>query len=430
MDGRPSQSASAALAAALASAKLSPPRTLECDEIDRTRLHDHFKLASQTLVTSIIAPAGYGKTTILRRWYDRARDAGLETAWFSLDETDDDPVTFTRYLVRAISQASPQISDKLRNVVDIGLDLNTRATAVAITNALETLSAPVMVFVDDFHFVKADDTLEIISAIINAGTRQLRLVLASRARLPLKLAKLRTTGSLLEVRANDLQFSEAEARAFIAHECPRFNDPVLIDRVIHKTEGWPTGLKLAVLAIRDNPEIAEHHLLSGSERRLSAYVHEEVISSLPPRLATFVSETALLGEFSAALANQVLDLSDSAKLLDEARKRQVFLFPLTEPGWYRYHSIISDASSEEIAQRAPERKSEIHLKAAAWLDRNGLLERALHQLQMADRPDKMAELLDRRAEDLLQSGNGATLLRYSRLLPETLVFACFSLAAC
>src|SRR5512139_3827683 len=82
---------------------IPPART---NRVERLRLTERVKAGMKRTLTLIVAPAGFGKTTLISEW---ARTASMPVAWLSLERADRAPDRFLSYLIHAIQQVSPQV---------------------------------------------------------------------------------------------------------------------------------------------------------------------------------------------------------------------------------------------------------------------------------------------------------------------------------
>ncbi|QLC26501.1 AAA family ATPase [Parasphingopyxis algicola] len=403
------------------STKLAPPKSGNSKTIERNRLSEKRELVWEVACVNVVAPAGFGKTTLLAQWYAHAKDEGRAAAWLTCDEADQDVYRFSRHLFRALSLASPELEEAFSGIAKSGFDIDIESVGVTIVNALEGLQQPVLLVIDDMHVAASDETNALVGFLVNSGCGYLHIAINSRQQLEFSMGKLRALGQVLDIRTTDLEFAPEEAREAIATILPDDPGPEAIETIVARTEGWATGIRLATMALAAKPDMPLGHLLSGREPTLKAYLREEIIASLPEALGEFVGDTALLGEFSAEFADHIRGKRDSAELIAQLEEKQFFILPLEEPGWYRYHALFVEAFTEGLHTFSPRKKSALHLKAADWLESKGGIERALFHANASESLDDLVELLARTAEEIAHTGRGATLLRYARMIPAEML---------
>ncbi len=417
----PKSQVQAGLSGLILATKLGPPRLRAVELIEREELTAKLAGALDTALTIVAAPAGYGKSTALCEWYLGIDPAVARAAWLTVDESDDDPILFANHLISAIDHGVPSLRGALRASIDFKLDIDLRATATAIVNAIEGTDRHVALIIDDLHAVSSPDVLGLISALANSGSQRLHLVLSTRVQPAIRLARLRVLGELLEIGPQDLKFDRDESCRLLALGATHAIDDDVVDQVYAHTEGWVVGLKLAALSFTESKRPSLSPLLPGADIGVEAFLRDEVINHLPPGTMDFVLDAGVIGEFSAELCDMVLERTDSSVLIDELESLQMFISRVGEAGWFRFHQLFSDAVAKLSAISNPERKAELHRRAAAWFEERGYPGRALRHAFQAGSPVDSAEMLSRVAHNLVQSGRDGTLRRHASELPQELL---------
>ena len=205
--------------------------------------------AADTGLTIVVAPAGWGKTSLLSSWASNPGER-VRVAWVSLDESDDEPTRFWRYVLTALRGASDEVSPAALDALAVaGADPVDLALPILL-NELAASSIPHVLVLDDFHVLgnaRIHESVEFLVAYLPAS---LRLVVAGRADPPLPIARLRARGELTEIRAADLRLSRDEAAALVSTVSGTDLDDAEAAEVWERTEGWAAGLQLAGLARR------------------------------------------------------------------------------------------------------------------------------------------------------------------------------------
>jgi LuxR family maltose regulon positive regulatory protein len=388
----------------------------------------------------LVAPPGFGKSALLAQWIGAGRGAARPSpsAWISLDEQDDDPIRFLIYLVAAIGQVSAEVERRMAPLLDGGQA--TQAILAGLINALHTSSGPLTLILDDYHVVTSTVIHDLLATLVERAPPGLRLVIAARGDPPLPLARWRARGLLLELRAADLRFDQAEAAAFLVENLGLPLSEAQVAALSERTEGWPAGLQLTGLSLqgRRDPQ-AFLAAFNGSHRFVLDYLAGEVLAVLPAHLRTFLLQTAILRRLSAPLCDALLGLEKrrageagySGLLLAELERRNLFLIPLDDHGeWYRYHHLFADVLLAQL--RAGVGTSEVralHLRAARWYAEAGEDDEALHHARLAEDAELAGALLEQVVPQLYRQGAMTTLLRHLRSLPTALVAARPLLAA-
>lgn len=409
----------AGLSGHILATKLAPPKAQNLALIAREGLIGRLQAAQALAATVVVAPAGYGKTTLLGQYHATLKAQSVATAWLTLDDSDDDKLLFANHLLSALVSADPRLSGEISVTPDFKIDVDLRSVVVSILNAVTRLESRVVIIIDDLHAIATLDVLGAVSALLHSRCEWVHVVVGSRTIPQIRLAKLRAQGQLCEIGSEDLRFDREEATAFLEGAFGVRLDRAQIDKVYERTEGWPVGLRLISLASPDKGLTEDRLLMPGAA--IEDFLRDEVIDHLPPDLAEFVANTGILEEFSSDLCDFVLERTDSAALIEQVEKLQLFISRVGEPGWFRFHQIFSDSIASLQSRREPRRKAHLHEKAAAWFQNSGYPARALRHIFAAGDPQEAAQLLDQVAATLVQSGREGTLLRYCAALPQDML---------
>ena len=354
--------------------------------VERPELVGRLARARAKLVL-VDAPAGYGKTTLVAQWRGSAAE-GRPFAWVSLDADDNDPVSLWSHVVHALHRACPQLCaqpllEALRarpaDIAGVMLPL--------LVNELNALPGPVILVLDDYHRVKERSCHGQVDYLLGHLPPAVQLVLTTRADPPLPLARLRSTGDMVELRMSELRFTPAEAAALIDRTAGvALSDSDLAD-LVGRTEGWPAGVYLAALSLRGHPSPGTFvRQFSGDSRYVADLLIEEVLSRQPAHIRHFLARTAILGEFSAPLADAVLGSADAAQIIGTLERENLFVVPVDENrGWYRYHRLFAQLLRSQLTRAEPGIVPSLHLRASAWYQEAGSpLEAISHALAGGD----------------------------------------------
>ena len=399
--------------------KLMPPPG-HANLIERGRIQLQL-LDSLTLpLTLIVATAGAGKTSLVRYW--RTSEHGNDTllAWVALDEDDNDPVRFWRYVIAALETMAPDAVGLARATLDVAQEASIQAALVALINGVADLDRTIVLALDDYHLIQAPEIHEQLAFFIENLPAGLRLLMLTRADPPLPLARWRARGQMGELRNADLRFSEQEAAELMGMELNNRLTAEQIARLNARTEGWAAGLHLAALALR-NREDADSFLQSfaGSHHFVLTYLAEDVLERLSEDTQQFLMDTSILSQLTAPLCDAVTERNDSAGMLQRLARVNLFTMPLDEEGtWYRYHQLFSDVLLHQLQQRQPGRISELHRRASEWYETQGLISQAIdHALRGTDVP-RATRLIESTARTTLSSGEARLVQRWIEDIPQ------------
>lgn len=396
--------------------------------VARPRLVDRLRTASGAVprLVLIAAPAGFGKTTVLAQWLAGRQSAEQATlvAWLSLDAGDADLRAFLTHLLAALQAADPALGSEAKALLE-----NDRLPAddilVSLINDLDVLAGPAVIALDDYNVVDDAAVHEAMTFLLDHLPPQAGVALTTRADPPLPLARLRTRGELLEIRAADLRFTTDEAAAFLNEVMGLDLGPEQVAALESRTEGWVAGLQLAALSAQRHGSGGAGAFVdafTGSNRFVLDYLVEEVLHGQSEEVRTFLLETSILDELTGPLCDALTGRADGQELLEQLVRANVFVLPLDdERRWYRYHHLFADALRTRLAARQAGRVGELHAAAARWLAGNGLLADAVpHAIASGDH-EHAADLLELALADLRRRRQNRTLRDWLVALPDDLV---------
>jgi ATP/maltotriose-dependent transcriptional regulator MalT len=398
----------------LAAAKLAVP-SVRHGLVDRPRVRRALDAGRATSLTLVAAPAGYGKTTAVRTWCESLDTA---VAWVTLDAGDNDPVRLWRYVATAVDRARPGLGrGALRRLGVAGSPIEVAVDE--LMNAVSELGNELVVVLDDLDSVGSEECLSSIDFAVAHLPPNAHLVVITRSDPALRLALLRAAGALVEVRADQLEFTSGEASELLVGLGRLDLGAEEIDVLVKRTEGWPAALVLAGLWLRTVEDRARAvRVFGGDNRFVAEYLSSEVLGALDDDDRAFLHGAAVLGEFTAQLCDGVLDRTDSATRLVELEQSNLLVSRLERGGWFRIHPLFAEYARTQLAAREPAAPMLIHRRAGEWLRARGLGVQAVEHAAAAGDHELVAELLIEHHLLMIRAGAGRTLLRWVRTLPD------------
>ena len=361
---------------------------------------------SRSHFAAVVAPAGYGKTTLLARWADADP---RPFAWVALDGRDDDAMVFLRYVAVAIHRVEP-LSPAVFEALS-GPGGSTWSTRVPrLGSALAGLERSLVLVLDDLHSVASPSCLDVVSALLEYVPAGSQIAIASREAPALPLARWRAHGRVQEIGVADLRLNEQEAGLLLQAAGVEL-DAAELSALTERTEGWPAGLYLAALAVQAGaPSAAAAAGFTGQDRFVSEYFRLELLSRLPRAEARFLKHTSVLDRMSGSLCDSVLETTRSADTLETLERTNCFLVPLDRRReWYRYHHLFGELLRDELERSEPEVMRALNRRAMAWCIENDLPESAVVYGHAAGETDTVAGLVDALALPLYYDGRMETL---------------------
>jgi LuxR family transcriptional regulator, maltose regulon positive regulatory protein len=392
---------------ALVESKLRPPRARR-GIVARTALVEQLLASGARPVVCAVAPAGYGKTTLLAQWAERK---GHRVGWVSVDQRDNDPAVLLTYLAVALDRIEPIDPDVVRVRAGPGAWIVGAVTRLAA--AVAAMTQPVALVLDHVELLANQQCLDAVAELAMQLPQGSQLLLASRARPPLLSASPRAQGRVLEIGVEDLAMDQQEARALLENAGVELGDAA-VNELVRRTEGWPVGLYLAALAINARgPQATARSAFTGNDRFMADYLQSELLGQLPPELVSFLTRTAILEAMCGPLCDAVLDTSGSSHVLATLEDSNLLLVPLDHRGyWYRYHHLFRELLIAELDRREPELLPELHGRAAGWYEANELPDSAIDHAQAAGDADRVARLVWNLALPAYGAGRAETARRW------------------
>lgn len=399
------------------------PRNRLLDRLDEGLEKDQIALIS--------APAGFGKTMLVSEWVTKRRehDNLPPIAWISLDDNDNDPVRFWRYVLTACQAFGEQVSRSALALLNNSPQPPFEALLALFINEMAVLSIRTILVLEDYHAITSHQVHEMLAFFLDHLPAMLHLVLITRSDPPLPLARLRAHNQLNELRAADLRFTLEETQTFLQLAVPVPLTPEDVTRLAERTEGWAAGLHLVALALQGmkaRPEIDQYlDNFTGSHRPILEYLVADVFSAQPEAIQAFLLQTSMLSGLAGPLCDAVTGREDSALILERLERANLFLMPLDGQGqWYRYHALFAEAMQHYARRRLGEnRLHQLAQKAGFWYEEHGMLPEAIEASLYAQDYPRAAGLIKQVIAPRLVQNEFHTLRRWMERLPEEVLQA-------
>ena len=356
-------------------------------------------------VIAVTAPPGYGKTTLLAAWAERCE---AHVAWVSCDRIGDDPESLWSAVTDALGTKQgmpdiPPLFDPDRRPVE-----HPNGSPRGIT------PGPVAVVLDQVEALSSPDSLRSVAAFARAAPVGWTLALASREELPLPAARLRVEGRLLEVGADDLALSGAEAAVLLGAAGVVLSDAATAE-LVSQTEGWPAALYLAALSQQAGDSTSRP--FSANDRLMSDYLRSEVLDRLSRSQRKLLVRTSILEQVSGPLGDAVVGGSRAARQLDGLHRRTLLVTPVDWEGeWYRCHPLLRQLLQGELRAEGPDLATRLHARAATWFEAHGDPELAIDHAYLAGDGEAFGRLVLETMQPVWASGHISTVERWMEQL--------------
>lgn len=378
-------------------------------------------------LTLISAGAGFGKTTLLSDWVRRIEQP---VAWLSLDQGDNDPRRFWRYVIAALQTVEGAIGEIAQAALqssgfadaDTLPPLDTLVTA--LINDVAELPEPLVLVLDDYHVIKTEPIHNSLNFLLEHLPSQMHLVLTTRADPPLCLSRRRGRLELTEIRAADLHFTTKEA-AELLNTCMDLDLSAQdVAELKNRTEGWIVGLQMAALSLQGRAD--KHDFVTafaGDDRYIVDYLVEEVLRRQPSHIETFLLQTSILARLCGSLCDAVTEGENGQALLDHLEQSNVFITPLdNRRHWYRYHHLFADLLRKRLRQSVGAQcLALLHLRASRWYEHEGFFAEAVSHALAAPDLEHAAALIEQHAPDIASHGEIVLARSWLESLPENVI---------
>jgi LuxR family maltose regulon positive regulatory protein len=375
--------------------------------IDRDNLLAALDRASAKKVTIVSAPAGSGKTSLLRAWASRPGQRS-RLAVLQVRRDQHDAQDFWLALLGAIRHASGVSGDAEPPAPT--LDFNGRAMVDRVLADLAGHRDRLILVIDDVHELNSADCLAQLTRLLTNLPPGVHAILATRRDLRLGLQRLRLAGELAEIRAADLRFSERETGELLAASGIALSEAGTA-LLYQRTEGWAAGLRLAALSLAGHPDPERFvREFSGSDRTVAEYLLAEMLEHQPADVQDLLLRTCLLDQVNGELADLLADRLGSERILLDLEDANAFVISLDpERTWFRYHHLFADLLRLELRRTLPEHVPVLHRRAAGWFAQHGQVAEAIRHTQAAGDWQDAARLLADHSFSLTLDGQAQTI---------------------
>jgi len=398
----------------LLASKLLVPR-MRSSVVDRPALLERLCDVDGPPIVAVTAAAGYGKTTLLARW---AEADERDFAWVSLDGSDNDPHVLLSYVATSLNRVEPIDPSVFDALASSGTSI-AGVVVPRLGRALASMTRPIVLVLDDAHLLHDRECRSAIAVLAEHLPVHSRLAIAARSEPPLRVARLRAEGRVLELGPSDLSLDHAQAAVLLRDAGAEVSDPVVAE-LRQKTEGWPVGLYFAALSIRAGGSASKAvAAFDGGDPFVSEYLHFELLSRLPAKEGRFLRRSAVLNRMSGPLCDAVLEGSGSAETLAQMQRSNQLVVPLDRSGeWYRYHHLFRDMLLMELDRSEPDLAVTLRGRAARWHEEHGALEEAIGYAMLAGDEDTVARLVGEIAIPMHWAGRISTVMRWFRWIQD------------
>jgi ATP/maltotriose-dependent transcriptional regulator MalT/DNA-binding SARP family transcriptional activator len=404
----------------VATAKIIPP-VRGAPVLDRPRLENLLTEVTTRRLTTVIADAGFGKSTLLGSW-----SGAITPAWYTVTPEDRSLPSFAIGLLAALRLRVPDLPGEIAAgmIGSSGPDsasddaARARAFAAALSELLyHQLKRDLVLILDDFHELGDGASVRVIDELCRQAPSNLHLVLAGRYELPFQIERLRGQGQVLEVTGAELTFTFDELRTLLRSSLDESAEQFAPD-LQRITGGWPAAVRLTLESLKTSPideRASRLARVSGRGGPLYAYLAGEVYESESPEVRKLVREMAVLDRFTAGVCED-LGIPNAADLLTVLARRGLFVEPSGHEEWFTLNAPLGQFAREQLPLGDDERRW-VHRTAARWFETHGYIKEAVKSLEAMDDHEGLASVLEEHGSTLLALGDVDTLIRAIERVP-------------
>jgi LuxR family transcriptional regulator, maltose regulon positive regulatory protein len=386
--------------------------------VARSRLLDCLQEGNCRTLTLLVAPAGYGKTTLVASWVQTCNKA---VAWLSLQPQERQRDLFFTHLIKALQDIDVHIGQSSLAMMRMG---SFEAALFALVNDLAEIEHDFSLVLDDYHNVDSPETAEILQFLIENRPSVFHLVVVTRVEPLLNLTRLRALDQVIEITSEDLRFTISEMEAFF-NSCMGLQLKAEdIEHLNRSIEGWVVGMQLAGLAVANQPSA---WAASAGQEYIFDYLANEVLHHETQEVQEFLKKSSLFERFCTSLLAYATpsehDSNQSEEhykmLLSYVERANLFLLRLDQAGvWYRYHGLFSDFLNRMLSV---EQVQQIYFRASHWFEKNGFIDEAIQYAIQAADYQRAADLMEDSYIDLLARSEQAAIAEWIKAIPEEVI---------
>ena len=400
------------------------------DTIQRPRLMKELNRILERKLALVLAPAGYGKSTLVADWL---ASVSVPSAWLSLDAGDNTLMGFLQYLVASIQTLHSEVGHELLALLHSPELPPARVLVASLIQDLAVIQQDFVLVLDDYHVIKQVAIHDFMDQLLQFAPPALHLIIISRMAPPLSVHRLRLDGQLVEIRIQDLRFTAEEVLIFMRRTWNESFDPELASLLWQKSEGWAAGLRMYSLTVRRARDIAATIEHMPSREIVLEFLYHEVFAHQPEPIQKRLLVTAVVERFSAALCDflceelcgpdEGMKPMNGHQFIAWLEDAGVFVVPLDDHReWYRYHHLFQELLRQQLMQtNGPEFATRVHSRASSWFAQQSLLgEAILHALHAGD-VERAADIIEQNKDRLLDGDQWGVLEKWIGWLPEEVI---------
>jgi LuxR family maltose regulon positive regulatory protein len=366
--------------------KLIPPRA-NARLIERVDAASLLNNVNEYTSGFIIAPAGFGKSSLLSQWQESQIKCGAKVAWLSLDANDSDLRHFASYLIIALTKAGVPLGPLEFAAYKCFVEFSVEQVSTLLIAKLSCINEKVVLILDDYYRAESKEVNALISQLLDHLPYNFCIIISSRSQPNLNVASRILGNSAFEINQSMLSFSFNELKRFIGPGSSEQYAQTLLEQ----TEGWAVAVQLATVANKGITDIGT--LFKGKQQYITDYFTEQILDQSTSQERQFLMYTSILEQFNFELASAVTGLGNVQGLIDNSPHIRSLLITLdSQQVWFRYHHLFCEILYNKLKYQQPELINSLHHKASRWFESNQQISNAVIHARLSGDIDRAAQL--------------------------------------
>lgn len=349
------------------------------DVLRRDRLLAQLDRAANKRLVLIVAPAGYGKSSLLGQWAQEFDHPNGAISWLTLESEEVDPKRFLSFVVLVLARAGVDLKDLVTGARSVFSDAAVDVILAKLIKALNASKRKTILVLEDYHCAECPAVNDLVKRLMRNVVSDFTLFIDSRHNPQIDVSTLIASGDALEIDANQLKLSRNETFAVLGDVA----DAGACDTIYAQTEGWPVAVQLARVQKQTQP--AQPIVAGAKAGLIASYLTEQVLAGLDDEVQSFLLSVAFLDRFNANLACFVMQQDDAWKNIDALASFSALIVPLDTDGhWFRLHHLFAEYLRELQTKRDASRALTVLARASQWYEQHDDILRAVRFAANAD----------------------------------------------
>ncbi|HUF52288.1 MAG TPA: tetratricopeptide repeat protein [Dehalococcoidia bacterium] len=385
--------------------------------VRRQRLVERLTEAAQRRIAIVSAPAGYGKTTLLK---DFVQETDYPACWYWIDERDKDLNTFLRYILASGRNVFPEFGEHLAEVLTAGGPKTPEEASELLTEASMDPQVEYLIILDDFHSLDdaPEETRKAIEGWLYRIPLNCHVILAGRTRPQIGVLPMMTVRQeVMTIQLSDFAFTADEVVQLLREVLGREISLDDAQRLANVTEGWAGALVLLADRVESAGAVDLEKLRSSDT--LFQYISLEQFDRLPEELRDFARRSGVLRSMKVTQVNELLEIENAQDLLTRLANLNLVVSEDDGTGerLYRYHGLFRAFLVSHLRAGNESLFREVNILAGQLMEGAERWEDAVYHYIQAEAWDNVVEVTEDVGWRMFEEGKWDTLAEWLEAVP-------------